>query len=106
MRISTVYQIWSCRFENQGGGIIFMKSLTVALLIIAASIFPAAAQNLIVSGNEPNWSINFSAPDRARVILPNGRARDIRGRETRNDPLKELVWRERGGQGLVLFLRE
>src|SRR5262245_8162775 len=85
-----------------------MKSIRLIfpLWITAAGILPVGAQNSIFSGNEPNWSITFSAPDRAQVMLPNGRTRNIRGSETRNDPLRERVWRERGGQGLVLFIRE
>lgn len=87
-------------------GVTLMKSLAVAFLIAAASFFPVGAQDLICSGNEPNWSITLTGADRAQVHLPNGRLRNIRGRETRNDPMKERVWRERGGQDTVLFLRE
>ena len=83
--------------------------LLAAMLWIAASVIPTGAQTLVCFGNEPSWSIRLNTPDRAQLTTPNGTAREFRGRETRNDVIREKVWRGRAGSDsgdLVLFLRE
>ena len=80
-----------------------------AVLWIIVSVIPAGAQSLICFGNEPNWSISFNAPNRARVAVSGAAPREFRGRETRNDFLLERVWRGSAtprGRELVLFIRE
>jgi len=76
---------------------------------MVASVIPAGAQTLVCFGNEPSWSISFSTPDRAQYTVLGGTPREFRGRETRNDVLREKVWRGRESShdgDLVLFLRE
>jgi len=83
--------------------------LLAATLWIAVSVIPAGAQTLVCSGNEPSWSIRFDTPRRARLTQTGRPRRDFLGRETRNDAIRERVWRgrmiSRDGD-LVLFLRE
>jgi heat shock protein HslJ len=94
------------KLSTTKGGV-HMKTIIVALLTLAACVLPAGAQTLICFGNEPSWNITFSAPGVAQVTLPNGRTRDFRPRETRNESLRESVWRGRtSGGDLVLFTRE
>jgi uncharacterized membrane protein len=84
-----------------------MKTSIIAVWILGAGVFSIVAQDLICSGNEPSWSVVFNRSDRATVTVPGDRAREFRGRETRNDLLKERIWRGRAGsRELVLFLRE
>jgi hypothetical protein len=84
-----------------------MKTSIIAVWILMAGVFSIVAQDLICSGNEPSWSVVFNRSDRATVTVPGDRAREFRGRETRNDLLKERIWRGRAGsRELVLFLRE
>lgn len=83
--------------------------LLAAMLWIVAGVIPTGAQTLICSGNEPNWSISFSSPERAQVTVPGGSPREFQGRQTRNDVLREEVWRGRANSSdrdLVLFLAE
>src|SRR5262245_33153209 len=86
-----------------------MKALAAALGIVA-SVIPTVAQKVICFGNEPNWAISVSEPDRASVILPGSfTPREFRGRETRNELIHESVWRgsaTSGEQDVVLFRRE
>src|SRR5262245_32786615 len=75
----------------------------------AASQTPAGSPRLICFGNEPNWSVAFDAPGQARVMTPNASPAQYRGRETRNEPLRESAWRgsAKGRSGdLVLMMRE
>ena len=70
---------------------------------------PVEARKLVCFGNEPSWSVRFDGPGQARVGLPNVPPADYLGRETRNEPLKESVWRgnAQGTSGdLVLLLRD
>jgi heat shock protein HslJ len=85
------------------------------LVLLCASAVPAVGQTppgsprLICFGNEPNWSVAFVAPGQARVTTPNASPATYRGRETRQDPLRESVWRgtAAGRRGdLVLLMRE
>src|SRR5215813_6808186 len=86
-----------------------MKALAAALGIVA-SVIPTVAQKVICFGNDPNWAISVSEPDRASVMLPGSLTpREFRGRETRNELIHESVWRgspTSGGQDVVLFRRE
>jgi heat shock protein HslJ len=85
-----------------------MRRLAAVLWVVAASSVPAAAQPLVCFGSEPSWSVAFSAPDRARVAMPDVRPVDYQGKETRNEPLRERLWRGRaaGSGDLVVFLRD
>ena len=74
----------------------------------ASAQTPSGSPRLICFGNEPNWSVAFSASDQARVTAPNGSPAEYRGRETRLEHLRERVWRGNrdGGGDLVLLMRE
>jgi heat shock protein HslJ len=78
------------------------------LCVAIASGTPAAAQSLVCFGNEPSWSVTFTAPGRARFDTPEGPPSDYEGKETRNAPLGERLWRGRSAAGgdLVVFLRD
>jgi heat shock protein HslJ len=83
--------------------------LLAAIFWVVVIVIPTGAQKLICFGNEPSWSISFNNQDHARLTVPGGTARDFQGRETRNDVLREEVWRGRANSGdpeLVLFMRE
>jgi heat shock protein HslJ len=70
----------------------------------------SAEPQLICFGNEPSWSLQFSERGRAKLLLPEQKSLDYRGRETRLDFLKEWAWRGKPASGkggeLVAFLRE
>lgn len=85
-----------------------MRGLGAALCVAAMSVSPAAAQPLICFGNEPFWSVTFTAADRARFETPDVAPSEYQGKETRNEPLRERLWRGRADTGgdLVVFLRE
>jgi heat shock protein HslJ len=75
----------------------------------ASAQMPSGSPRLICFGNEPNWSVAFTAADQARVTAPNAPPAEYRGRETRLEHLRESVWRGHwnGGTGdLVLLKRE
>jgi heat shock protein HslJ len=75
----------------------------------AAAQTPSGSPRLICFGNEPSWSVAFTAADQARVTTPSASPAEYRGRETRLEPLRERVWRGNrdGGSGdLVLLIRE
>ncbi len=84
-------------------------------IVVAAAVFPvvtafAAEPKLICFGNEPSWSLQFSERGHARLVLPDQKPAEYRGKETRLDVLKERVWRGKlstgkGGEA-VAFLRE
>ncbi len=83
--------------------------LSSAMLSILAIVITTGAQTLVCSGNEPSWSISLNTPDRAVLSVPIGNSREFRGHETRNEVLREKVWRGRTSSSdgdLVLFLRE
>ena len=92
-----------------------MFKACVGAVVLLASAFPAfsafaAEPQLICFGNEPSWSLQFSERGRARLMLPDQKPAEYRGRETRLDALKERSWRgkpasDKGGD-VVAFLRE
>jgi heat shock protein HslJ len=85
-----------------------LPRLCAALCVTAAIARPAAAQPLICFGNEPFWRVTFPEPGRAQFTTPDDPPTDYQGTETRNEPLRERLWRGRAAAGgdLVVFLRE
>jgi uncharacterized membrane protein len=84
---------------------------TLGLLATLTAAGPCAAEppRLICFGNEPSWSVEIAATDVAWLALPDEERREFRGGETRNEPLRERIWRggPASGEGdLVLFLAE
>ncbi len=84
----------------------------VALLASVFSVISAfaAEPQLICFGNEPSWSLQFIERGRARLMLPDQKPAEYRGRETHLEPLKEQAWRGKPASGkggvVVAFLRE
>ena len=89
-----------------------LKSAAALVLSLACSLPAAAAEasSLICFGNEPSWSLSFTAHGAARLELPDQGAVDYRGRETRLEAPKERAWRGRPTSGrageLVAFLTD
>jgi heat shock protein HslJ len=92
-----------------------MFKICMRAVILLASLVPvistfAAEPQLICFGNEPSWSLQFSEGGRARLMLPDQKPAEYRGRETRLEPLKEQAWRGKPASGkggvVVAFLRE
>ena len=89
-----------------------LKSAALLVLSLACSLPAAAAEasSLICFGNEPSWSLSFTAHGAARLELPDQGAVDYRGRETRLEAPKERAWRGRPTSGrageLVAFLTD
>jgi heat shock protein HslJ len=85
-----------------------MRGFSVAFSVVLTSAVSAGAQPLICFGNEPSWSVTFSTPDRARLTRPDVAPVEYQGTETRNEPLRERLWRGRTAAGgdLVVFLRD
>ncbi len=84
-----------------------MRAIAVAFSVVLTSAVSAGAQPLICFGNEPSWSVAFSTPDRARVTRPDVAPVEYQGKETRNEPLRERLWRGTAAGGdLVVFLRD
>jgi heat shock protein HslJ len=85
-----------------------MNVVAGALIVLALTMSPAAAQPLICFGNEPSWSVDLTAVDRARFAAPDSAAIDYTGQATVNPVLRERMWRGRTPTGgdLVIFLRD
>jgi heat shock protein HslJ len=89
-----------------------MSRWSAALGLVLAALRPAAAQDapLVCFGNEPSWSLSLETPGAARLALPDEPAAELRGTATRNEVLRERVWRGSPASGaggdLVAFLRE
>ncbi len=85
-----------------------MRYAAGALIVLAATTAPVAAQPLICFGNEPSWNIDLTAADRARVATPGSPTIDYTGQASVNPALGERMWRGRATAGgdLVIFLRE
>ena len=90
-------------------GLAFVFCLLVAAAAAAQPTEASASAASLCFGNEPSWSLDFSTPGEARLTLADAEAAVYRGRETRNEPLQESVWRgalASGGGDLVVFLAE
>ena len=92
-----------------------MFKVCMRAVVLLASVIPnfsafAAEPQLLCFGNEPSWSLQFNQGGRARLMLPDQKPAEYRGRETRLEPLKEQAWRGKPASGkggvAVAFLRE
>ncbi len=93
----------------------FLETMTmlrfgVAVLCVVASSSAATAGEspLVCFSNEPSWSIELTAPGIARVTIPGEEPMTFRGVATRNEVLREGLWRgsPAAGRDLVVFLRD
>jgi len=83
-------------------------SAAVVFLAASATVATAAERPLICFGNEPSWGIALTEPGTARVTLPGEEPSTFRGAATRNEVLRESLWRgsPAAGRDLVVLLRE
>jgi heat shock protein HslJ len=84
-----------------------MFKVCAPLMACAALATPALAQHpLMCFGNEPSWSVDLTTPGVATAQVLGEEATTYRGTATRNDVLKEAMWRGSPGAGrdLVVFL--
>lgn len=87
-----------------------MLRFGVAVLCVVASSSAATAGEspLVCFGNEPSWSVELTAPGIARVTIPGEEPMTFRGVATRNEVLREGLWRgsPAAGRDLAVFLRD
>ena len=71
-----------------------MRRFGGAVVFVLVSVSPGAADGLplVCFGNEPSWSVDLTTPGVAKLTLP-GQPVTYRGAETRNDLLRERMWR-------------
>src|SRR5262245_3843646 len=78
--------------------------------LLASTSAPTADPPLICFGAEPSWSVRLESAETARLLKPGEATVEYRGATTRNDPIKERIWRGRPvagpGGDLVVFLRD
>lgn len=80
--------------------------------ILCALALPVAAtagwSPLICFGNEPSWSVDLTQAGTALVMIPDEAPVTYRGTGTRNELLREEIWRGTSDAGLdlVVFLRD
>ena len=88
-----------------------IKTVLASLALLASTMAAGAdAPSLICFGNEPSWHLDFSGASTARLILPEQKAVEYKGSESRLYFLGERAWRGKTADGkgdsLVAFLRE
>jgi heat shock protein HslJ/uncharacterized membrane protein len=78
----------------------------VACAVLAVPCF--AEQPLMCFGNEPNWSVDLTTPGVAKATVLGEETKTYRGGATRNELLKETLWRGSpdAGRDLVVFLSD
>jgi heat shock protein HslJ/uncharacterized membrane protein len=78
----------------------------VACVVLAAPSF--AEEHLMCFGNEPNWKVDLTTPSVAKAEVLGEEAQTYRGGATRNEVLKETLWRGSpdAGRDLVVFLSD
>jgi heat shock protein HslJ len=78
----------------------------VACVALAAPSF--AEEPLMCFGNEPSWKVDLTTPGIAKAEVLGEEAKTYRGGATRNDVLKETLWRGSpdAGRDLVVFLSD
>jgi heat shock protein HslJ/uncharacterized membrane protein len=78
----------------------------VACVVLAAPSF--AEEHLMCFGNEPSWKVDLTTPGVAKAAALDEETKTYRGGATRNEVLKETLWRGSpdAGRDLVVFLSE
>jgi len=78
----------------------------VACVVLAGPSF--AEEPLMCFGNEPSWKVDLTTPGIAKAEVMGEEAKTYRGGPTRNDVLKETLWRGSpdAGRDLVVFLSD
>jgi heat shock protein HslJ len=77
-----------------------------ACVVLAVPSF--AQQPLMCFGNEPSWRVDLTTPGVAKAEVMGEEAKTYRGGPTRNEVLKETLWRGSpdAGRDLVVFLSD
>jgi heat shock protein HslJ len=86
-----------------------MIKVCASLMAWTALAAPALAeQPLMCFGNEPSWSVDLTTPGVAKAQVLGEEAKTYRGTATRNEVLKEAMWRGSpdAGRDLVVFLAD
>ena len=79
------------------------------LVACAALAVPSfAEQPLMCFGNEPSWKVDLTTPGVAKAAVMGEETKTYRGGPTRNEVLKETLWRGSpdAGRDLVVFLSD
>jgi heat shock protein HslJ len=78
----------------------------VACVVLAAPSF--AEEPLVCFGSEPSWKVDLTTPGVAKAEVLGEEAKTYRGGATRNEVLKETLWRGSpdSGRDLVVFLSD
>ena len=81
-------------------------STLVACAALAVPCF--AEQPLMCFGNEPSWKVDLTTPGVAKAAVMGEETKTYRGGPTRNEVLKETLWRGSpdAGRDLVVFLSD
>jgi heat shock protein HslJ len=86
-----------------------MIKACVPLLACAALAVPCFAEEpLMCFGNEPSWKVDLTTPGVAKAAVLGEETKTYRGGATRNELLKETLWRGSpdAGRDLVVFLSD
>jgi heat shock protein HslJ len=77
-----------------------------ACVVLAAPSF--AEEPLVCFGSEPSWKVDLTTPGVAKAEVLGEEAKTYRGGATRNEVLKETLWRGSpdAGRDLVVFLSD
>ena len=78
----------------------------IACVVLAVPAFAQAP--LMCFGNEPSWNVDLTTPGVAKAAVMGEETKTYRGKATRNDVLKESIWRGSpdAGRDLVVFLSD
>jgi heat shock protein HslJ len=86
-----------------------LRGCAAILLVLALPVAATAGESpLVCFGNEPSWSVDLTQTGTALVMIPDETPVSYRGAATRNEPLREEIWRGTpdAGRDLVVFLRD
>jgi len=86
-----------------------MMKACAPLVVCAALAVPSFAEEpLMCFGNEPSWKVDLTTPGVAKAEVLGEEAKAYRGGATRNELLKETLWRGSPdtGRDLVVFLSD
>ena len=86
----------------------FRCLLPIPVFLFSTSWVAASESPLICFGVEPSWSVHLTTPGTASFATPEDEPVIFDGATTRNEVLRESVWRgsPAAGRDLVVFLRE
>jgi len=85
-----------------------MKACAPLFACAALAVPSFAEQPLMCFGNEPSWKVDLTSPGVAKAAVMGEETKTYRGGPTRNEVLKETLWRGSpdAGRDLVVFLSD